>query len=290
MTRFFHPRFYSFGLLDLLILFLSLSLASMAFGYDRAIEGADNVRNKLYPRKSKFEVNIPNAGLILNQSYVDSFVLGGGIIYHMSEEWGVGFDGVQVLNSDKAERSCIEQFYNDPLDELGSVCGDEDELLALPEGSKANFGPAYVPIREIQNIFTLNAIWTPVYGKQLIFMSATSYFDLFFEFGLGLALSDFYPKQDTLRNGNQSRGVFDADGNSDDNLGAGPDELYAVGEDGRPDPESQQHVLANLGIGQKFHFGNRFHIKLYLRNMTLLGTDAGFDNLFVLYGGFGLRL
>jgi hypothetical protein len=32
-----------------------------------------------------------------------------------------------------------------------------------------------------------------------------------------------------------------------------------------------------------------FHVKIYVRNMTLLATDQGFENLFALYGGIGFR-
>ena len=47
--------------------------------------------------------------------------------------------------------------------------------------------------------------------------------------------------------------------------------------------------MINLGLGQKFHFMKRFHIKAELRNYTLLATPTGFDNFFTLWGGIGVR-
>jgi hypothetical protein len=157
-----------------------------------------------------------------------------------------------------------------------------------------------VPIREIGNIIVANAVWNPVYGKQLIFLSATSYFDLFFEFGLGIATSTFYPKQAQLRNGKTSRGTFpeeeiitadpDVDPNTRDDVpGASVDQTDSYGMDGRPDPESQTNELLNLGIGQKFHFAKKFHFRMDLRNLTLVGTPSGFENLFILFAGAGMR-
>ena len=74
-----------------------------------------------------------------------------------------------------------------------------------------------------------------------------------------------------------------------DKIGATADEDFAYGVAGRPDPISGQHVALNLGIGQKFHFGGRFHIKVALRSTTLLGTEQGIESLFALYGGAGIR-
>ena len=48
--------------------------------------------------------------------------------------------------------------------------------------------------------------------------------------------------------------------------------------------------MFNIGIGQKFHFSKRFHLKFYVRDQILLGTDQGFDNLLSIMGGLGFRL
>lgn len=265
-----------------------------AFGYRRAVQSKDNVKNKLYPRKERFELSVPNLGIILNQSYVQTQLLNAGLVYHLSSEWGVGLDFSMALNQDRPERICVESFYNDPDNQLGDPCGDVGALEELgPRGvgagnRNANYGPAYVPIREIGNIISLSAVWVPVYGKQLVLKSSTSYFDLYFEFGGALVSSTYYPKMSTLLNGKPSRGQANADGSLPE-IGAEPDEAYAYGEEGRPGAESQSHVAINLGIGQKFHFARKFHVKLYLRNMTLLGTPNSFDNLFALFGGVGMR-
>lgn len=259
--------------------------------YKKAVESKENVKDKLYPKKKKFELDLPNVGIVLNQSYVNTFLIGGGFNYFASEEWGFGLDFTMASNKDKPERGCIENFYNDPLDEIGDPCGGPDALA----NTKGNYGPAYVPIREIQNIIALNVTWNPVYGKQLIFLSATSYFDLFVDMGLGLVSSRFYPKEETLRNGSQSRGKFQQNGDnpgakgSAEHIGAEVDETDSYGVEGRPDPVNQTNVAAIFAVGQKFHFAKRFHIKLFLRNITLLGTPTGFENIFALYGGAGVR-
>lgn len=262
--------------------------------YKKATEGKDVVKNKLYPKDGRIELSGPNAGIILNQSYVNTILVGGGLNYWFSEQWGVGFDFNLGLNSDKSERECIENFYNDPKDEVPEVCGSADNLSGK---EKANFGPAYVPIREISNIIMLNALWAPIYGKQLIFLSTTSYFDLYFEFGGGLVMSQYYAKQDTLKNGNTSRPFsYDKTTNEpiDENskpikAGASATETYAYGTDGRPDPEPNSNVLLNVTVGQKFHFGGLMHVKLYLRDMLIVGTQTGFENLLSLHVGLGVR-
>jgi outer membrane beta-barrel protein len=277
-------------------LFILLS-SSMAFGevYKKSTEGKDVVKDKLYPKRGKLELDLPNGGLLLNESYIRTFLLSGGGAYFFNEEWGAGVDFSIGLNSDKPERACIENFYNDPNSQIDLNCGTPGDI---PGGSIVNMGPAYVPIREIQSIVMANALWNPIYGKALMFMSGTIYFDLYLEGGLGMAMSKFYPKQEKLKNDMPTRGTYenkdgDADSISAEELkqfGADPtSETYAFGIEGRPTPVSQTNVLFNLGVGQKFHFAKKFHVKVFLRNMTLLGTHDGFENLFALYGGAGMR-
>ena len=265
------------------------ALDSGAAEYQRATEGGDVVKNKTYPRAKTIELNVPNVGAMLNQSYVNTFLLNGGIVYNMNEEWGFGADVTMGINSDREERDCIERFYNDPNDRVRDNCGEPESLRSDPNGY-ANYGPAYVPIRELKYIATANAVWTPVYGKQLVLMSATSYFDLFVEAGLGVAVSDFYPKSVLLRDGRKSRGQFNQDGSQPNpKIGADASQTNLYGIEGCPEVENQSNVLLNLGVGQKFHFLRHAHVSLSLRNMTLLGTSSGFENLFVLYGGGGFR-
>ena len=255
--------------------------------YRKSIEGSELVKKKLYPKKDKVEVNL-FGGTLLNESYLNSYLVGAGGNYFFSEEWGLNIDVTKVLNQDRAERNCIENFYNNPLHENTSgVCGSGSNLA----GTKANMGPAYVPIRELDVIAVANAIWNPIYGKALFFMSGVMHFDLYIEAGLGLATSTFYPEMQTLNNGKKSRGDFDVNGNplNGQKIGADPSETDSYGKAGRPVPQSQSNVLLNLGIGQKFHFGKQFHFAVSLRNMSLVGTQDGFDNLFALYGALGMR-
>lgn len=276
---------------SLMLLFLGASYSS--FGYQRAVETADNVKRKLYPREESFEVHA-NGGMLLNQSYINTTLLNFGFAYHYSKTWGFGLDFAMASNQDRTERFCIENFYNDPNNEIGEDCpqeGAEPEINSAGANTKANYGPAYVPIREIQSIATLNMIWSPIYGKQLFFFNMTSYFDLYLEMGLGSASSRYFPQRTTLRNNRESRGEFKEDGSQpDDNpLGADISQTDSYGVAGRPDPRDENSPIINLGIGQKFHFAGMFHINTSLRNITLLGSGSSLENLFIIYVGLGVR-
>jgi len=292
-----------------LVLFMVLSISASASllaessDYQRATDDGEVVKRKIYPKDRKFELSFPNLGFVMNQSYVNTILVSGGGNYYFSETLGIGLDISLASNSDKEERYCIENFYYDPGNEVGSACGDASNLEGrdLDNDTFPRFGPAYVPIREVNSIFTLNMVWTPVYGKQLLMMSATSYFDLYFEGGLGLVQSTYYGKRDLLANGKVPRDVFtEVDENSDaaareaaainnNRIGATVSEVDSYGIAGRPDPRNQTNVMINLGVGQKFHFARRFHLKIYVRNMTILGTVGGYDRLFAIYGGAGMR-
>lgn len=277
------------------------SKAQAAADYRKATEGQDVVMGKLYPKAERFELGLPEIGFIMNQSYVNTILAGGSATYYLTENLGFSANFAVGINSDKGERTCIESFYYDPSNEVGTACGP----VGLLKGADANndgfprYGPAYVPIREVNQVLMANIVWSPIYGKQLLFLSGTSYFDLFFELGLGFAASNFYPKQAVLKNGNAPRGEY-IDPNNPQNdkdeanarnakIGALPDQTKFYGIDGRPTPQTGNNPILNLGLGQKFHFGRLFHIKVFVRNMTLLGTDKGFENLLAIYGGAGLR-
>ncbi|SMF66673.1 outer membrane beta-barrel domain-containing protein [Pseudobacteriovorax antillogorgiicola] len=288
---------------------VSLALSPMAWSatYRKATEGRDVVKKKIYPKRKKIEISVPSLGIIMNQSYLNTVLVGGGVTYFMSETWGVGLDLTLGINEDRSERTCIENFFYDPQDEVGPACAlvDGDAGLIQNADEDGNnfprFGPAYVPIREINNLIMANLVWTPVYGKQLVFLNNTSYFDLFVELGAGIASSTFYEKRDVLANGKVPRGLFTPDNteNQEQNeqatiannqIGATISETDSYGSNGRPDPLSQNHIMFNLGIGQKFHFGGSFHLKIFIRNQLLLGTSQGFDNLLSIMGGAGIRI
>ena len=286
--------------------FVVTLFSQVSFGaanYRKATEGREVVKSKIYPKNKKIELNLPNLGVIMNQSYVNTFMLSGGLNYFFSETWGVGLDIALGINSDKDERTCIENFYYDPEEEVGSACGDSSQLTGADANGNTfpRMGPAYVPIREINNMIIANLTWTPVYGKQLVFLSNTSYFDLFVEMGLGIANSTFYQKRDILANGNTPRDVFTPEDEGtpeqqaqakekNNGIGATVAQTGSYGIDGRPSAEDETNVMFSFGVGQKFHFGGRFHVKVYLRNMTLVGTAQGFDNLLAVMAGAGMRL
>lgn len=262
----------------------SLCFATLGYGaaggYKKATEGEDVVKNKLYPKKGKVELNGPNFGTILNQSYIETYMVNAGINYFWSEVWGLGLEFSYAINKDRNERKCVETFYNDPNYAVDAECGSADNLSQDGEG-KANFGPAYVNIREYNYIFSGNLIWNPIYGKEIFFMSGVGYFDVFTTLGAGLAMTTFYPMRTDLPNGRASRGDFPVDGQGP---GAGPDETdedgkLMYGDEGRPVPVKESKILIQGGVGQKFHFGKNFNMKIELRDHLVVGTPGGFDNV-----------
>lgn len=287
-----------------LLCFLCLYLIpSFLYGqYQRASDSEDNVKNKLFPKVGKFEISMPTGGLILNQSYVDSYLIQGGLTYYLTETWGLGLEGIYVLNSDRPERFCIEHFYNDPFNQLTVPCPiPTDDINAPLKDSKGNavrgasFGPAYAPIRELNILALATAVWNPIYGKQLAFLSFTSYFDLFVTMGLGAALSTFYPESLYLRNGKKARGDLPLDfppSGCPKTIGACPNDADVdtlIGANGRPDSLSETSPMITLGLGQKFHFAKRFHLKAELRNFTLLGGPNTYETYFAMWFGVGVR-
>ncbi len=266
-------------------------------GYKKATDGEDVIKNKLYPKKNRVELNGPNLGLILNQSYIDTYLINGGINYFWSESWGMGAEITFALNKDRYERDCIESFYNDVDYEIPEECGGPDKIQDAdgdagptnPSGL-GNYGPAYVNIREYNMLLTGNAIWNPIYGKEIFFMSGVVNFDVFVTMGGGLAMTTFYPLQTFLNNGKESRGNFPAPGNTTATRpGAEPDETDSYGKAGRPAPTKESKVFLEAGIGQKIHINKTLNFKAELRNHLVLGTPGGFDLFFALWAGVGAR-
>ncbi len=261
----------------------------------------ENVRNKLYPKSGKFELGAINSGKILNQSYVDSYILETNINYFFNETWGIGLEALFSLNSDTEERYCIENFFNDPLNKLSSPCPQSGENPAtyLATVKEANVGPAYVPIREINSMMHLNLLWNPIYGKMLLFHKTTLYFDTFFSLGAGLAFSTFYPGSLTLRDGRKARGDFTK--KIPDNVpcpsgdgfpGVCPNEAgfeSLVGVAGRPNSESLMNPSFAIGVGQKVHFLKNFQLKFEVKNYTVYDSVNGVGIFFVVLGGVGAR-
>lgn len=253
------------------------------------------VMKKDYPHEKKIEINGPNAGMILNQSYVNTMLIHIGATYYTSEVWGFGLEAGFALNSDKKERTCIESFLNDFDSQVGVECSpDPSKIPPSTSTARWNYGPAYVPIRELKTLFAATAVWTPVYAKQLLMMASVNHFDLYLTMGGGVAMSDYYEKSTVLANGKNSRGPAPAQGSNEPLPGAGPDEAgpdgnLMYGKAGRPAPRADTDIFITGGIGQKYHFMERFNFKIELRDYLLLGTDAGFDNFVALWAGLGMR-
>jgi outer membrane beta-barrel protein len=277
-----------------------LAFASAASAYEKATDTNEVVLNKLFPKEKRVELD-GRFGIVLNSSYTQTFLANAGITYFWSEEWGFNVDGNFAVTSDKNERKCIETFYNDPNFQVANECGGSSDDLAEDKDGDANFGPAYVPIRQLKYMFTGNFIWNPIYGKQIVLLSATNYFDFFIGMGGGVAMSDFYPMRKQFGDeagddsGKDQRGKFcvkkqaDAGKCQDAAENPGTDDEELIGDVGRPIAEQQTNLVAHFSIGQRFHFFRRFNVNAGLENYTLLGTESGFDNFFTLMGGFGVR-
>jgi outer membrane beta-barrel protein len=260
-------------------------LAATSGEYQRAGDGTEVVLRKTYPKKTRVEIE-GTGGLVLNQSYTNTMLFGAGVNYFWSEEWGVGVEAMMASNTDKSERECLENFYNDPENVVSAECGDGSDLTG-----RANFGPAYVPVRQTNTLLGAHAIWNPVYGKQIILLRAVTHFDLYVLAGGGLAMSTFWKQQTQLKGTSRSnRGTFNADTTvSTGNPGAAVSESGLYGTEGRPDPESLTSIQGTFAVGQKYHFTKNLHARIELRDYLLLGTPSGFDNFFALTGGLGFR-
>ena len=286
-----------------IVLITSLLSSTPALAYKRATDSADNVKGKLYPKKGRVETGV-KAGLVLNSSYVETYLVNAGITYFWSEEWGFALEGTLGLPEDKNERNCIETFYNDHFDDAADECAIESDLESSRQtdptpnnGFRASYGPAYVPIRELKYLISGSMVWNPIYGKQIVLLSAVGHFDLFIAMGGGVTISDYYDLQNTMTsNGNPARGTScprDDNGQLKDpsctETPFGSSDPNDIGETGRPEAEQQTHLTSHFSLGQRFHFGKKFMITAEIKNYTLLGTPAGFDNFLTLLGGVGIR-
>ena len=125
-------------LTTVIVMTLSGAMAQSGYAYEKAVEGPDVVKEKLFPKKSTVELDA-KLGSVLNGSYIQTFMFNGSVTYFWSENWGFSAEGVFALNSDKAERACIETFYNDPNFAIGAQCGGSGNLSQDSKGD-ANFG------------------------------------------------------------------------------------------------------------------------------------------------------
>ena len=264
------------------------------------------VLHKHYPKKYRVEI-LPTATMLLNQSYISTYFIGGQLSFYPSEAFGLHLEGSFGFNQDLPSRHCLETFYNDPSTkkELKYVCGynllQEKGIVQTnsPEARKAigdhilaqnatlaSLGPAYVPIRELSMLIALTASWNIIYGKQLAFMKFTNYFDLYLKFGGGLALSNYYPAQIAVKGGDgrkyrthsvqsnttptecdKSYGVCV----SGTNKAANWEDL--IGTAGRPEAQKEISPLVTTALGYRFHFLKRLHLSTEIRSYLLIGTQ-----------------
>ncbi len=280
--------------------------------YRKAVEGSDVVKNKLYPREGRFQVNLLEAGVIMNQSLLDTTLVTGALTYHFSEWNALSLEGFYGLNQDKPERAALESFFWDPKRAdanaaTGSYQGIDPGLPFSPvdtsdlqPGSNGLWPgdsgdpsvsaentahkpfdrkPAYMPTRRINQMFLANYQWTPVYGKALWFLSLVGYLDFYTSLGGGLAMTTYWPLKNTGPSG-QSINLQGVSSYGD------------WGPRARPTSTDQVNPVVNVGIGSRFFFWRHALVNLELRNFTVFGSDASgasdIMNFFGIWGGLGI--
>lgn len=266
--------------------------------YDRAVEGNEVVKGKLYPKKGKFQISAQFGG-ILNQSYLATSLIPVGVTYHINEWHAVNAEIAFGISQEQPARQCVEDFFYDP-NRARIASGDRGLSPCDPSPPPANDAsipndpngenkpgyqrkPAYVPIRQIDQLYNVNYQWTPVYGKALWFLKAVGYLDFYTNAGLGLAATTVWPLKNTTRSGALTRdeGVPNA-------------ETDSWGKAARPEPVSDMAPTLSLGIGTRFFFARMFTANIDFRNTSLFGDDgrggSEFMNFFSIWGGLGVLL
>jgi hypothetical protein len=277
--------------LTTLILFLIFAPSTVALAevYKKATDLEEIVLEKLYPKSGRLEVNA-DLGIVLNQAFVDTTLIRVSASYYLTESWGLAFSAIKAQNKDKEERLCIESFYNDPDKELSNVCASQDNTSDIESAKKANMGPAYMPIREIEDIFLLESVFSPNYGKQIFFLGVVSHFDFQIKLGAGLARSTYYEQRNTIKGdpSKPARGAF-SDEKPDTNPGVSHEETYKYGTAGRPDPIYQTNAVLAPALVQKFYVADRFSWNAELGSLFILGTPGGFEYLLTISTGVSVR-
>ncbi len=268
---------------------LALCPVAFAEGYQKATDLEDIVLEKLYPKSGRLEVNA-DIGIVLNQAFVDTTLFRASASYYLSESWGLAFSAIKAQNKDTEERLCIESFYNDPDKELSNVCASQDSTNDITTAEKANMGPAYMPIREIEDIFLVESVFSPNYGKQIFFLGVVSHFDFQIKIGAGLARSTYYEQRNTVKGelSRPARGAF-SDEEPATNPGISHKETDKYGTPGRPDPIQQTNAVLAPALVQKFYIADRFSWNAELGSLFILGTPGGFEYLLTISTGVGVR-
>ena len=267
----------------------ALNPVALADGYQRATDLEEIVLEKLYPKSGRLEVNA-DLGIVLNQAFVNTSLIRASATYYLSESWGLAFSALKAQNKDKEERRCVESFYNDPDKELTNVCASQDTTNEIETAEKANMGPAYMPIREIEDIFLVESVFSPNYGKQIFFLGIVSHFDFQLKIGAGVVRSIYYEQRTTVKDdaSRPARGGF-SDEEGAINPGVSPEESDKYGTAGRPDPLYQTNLVLAPALVQKFYFADRLSWNAELGSLFIMGTPGGFEYLLTISTGVGVR-
>jgi outer membrane beta-barrel protein len=282
---------------------LGLFSNSAQADYRKAVEGNEVVKGKFYPKSGRFELGV-GGGAILNQSFINTFLVSASATYHLSDWHALSIEGFYGMSQDRGERTAVESFYRDT--KRASAYGEDNpnpskDNAKTPRNQQADDAaypnanadaatkqdlekhlplerkPAYMPIRQINTMAMMNYQWTPVYGKALWFLSAVGYLDLFANFGLGVAMSDYTPLKNTI--GNTGKATLE-----------GTSEANEYGKEGRPAVQAETSPVLGLGLGSRFFFAKHFMVHVNLRNFSVIAKtgDSAFMNFFALWGGVGV--
>ncbi|MEY4066589.1 MAG: hypothetical protein RIR26_2797 [Pseudomonadota bacterium] len=284
--------------------------------YRKSVEGNEVVKGKFYPKKGRIQFN-GGGGAVLNQSFVRTFMFGGSATYHFDEWHALNVEVFAGSTSDKADRTCVENFYldadyasrnndgskevpcpanspgpkdaEDPNFPVGSGDKDPAKVSSDPKyyDNKAPFqkNAAYMPIRELNLLASANYQWTPVYGKSLFFLSQVVYLDFYLNAGLGVAMSSFYPLKDKVEDENGVSKPMKEIGTRDKNK---------YGIEGRPAALKQTSPMGSFAIGSRFFLARKYLLDVQLKNYMIVGEDGNggtdFSAPLALVGGVGLLL
>jgi outer membrane beta-barrel protein len=248
------------------------------------------VKCKLYPRAGRFEINPLQVGGVLNQSFLRTYLGVFGVGYHFNEWHAVSGEFMLGLSQDSTERTCLENFYFKP--DNAAQAGGDPSACDIPDATDPDGGPkdsegnaafkrkpAYLGVRQIDQMLGLNYQWTPVYGKQIYFLSFVGHLDLFLNLGAGIAFSTYTPQRLVTASGADIKAT-------------GTSVRGEYGKAGRPTAEKQISPVIDIGIGNRFYFANNFLVNLEIRDYTLFGSDgkSGSDisNFIAIWGGLGI--
>lgn len=309
-----------------------IAMASIAGGflsaearadYRKSVEGNEVVKGKFYTKKGRVQLN-GGGGMILNQSFINTFLFGGSGTYHLDEWHAINFEFLVGKSFDKSDRVCVENFYLDTDYAARNADKNPGAAASCPQGLPATSAPkdaailepgygspddgtqdqkkidvnpkyyetrapfqknaAYMPVRELNFLGAINYQWTPVYGKSLFFLSQVVYLDFYLNAGAGLAFSNFYPLKETLV----------VDGKTVNMKDVGTTDSNQYGVEGRPQPLAQTSPMASFAFGSRFYMARRYLIDIQLKNFTIVGSDGrggtDFSAPLSLTGGIGILL